>query len=123
MTNNPQKFSPACVLYAASGMANTLLDLNRQGEARSIFREQIPIARRILGPAHRTTLGMISNLTIAVCSDEGTSRDDFVEAMTLQEEAVGVLCQVFGGSHPITLQAKHNLAKAQADLLRRDSRG
>ena len=47
-------------LKAANNYANSLVNLKRFEEAKSVLRKTMPVARRVLGQNDRTTLGMQS---------------------------------------------------------------
>ena len=65
------------------------------------MRKTIPVARRVLGESHETTLRM-RRLTyaLALYNDPGATLDDLREAVTTLEETERIARRVLGATHP-----------------------
>ena len=72
-------------LIAASNYATSLIQLKRFEEAKSLLRKTLPVARRVLGESHDTTLRMRWNYAAALYKDPGATLDDLREAVTTLE--------------------------------------
>ena len=104
----------------------SLLDLERFKEAMALLRKTMPVARRVLGESHQTTLKMRWNYAKALCLehldsvDPGATLDDLREAVTTLEDTERIARRVLGGAHPITMQIERHLQKARAALRARE---
>ena len=101
---------------AAAQHAVDLLHLQRFKEARSVLRKMVPVARRVLGEHHETTLRLRWNYAMALSPDTGATLDDIREAVTTLEEIERTARRVLGGAHPLMLSIETNLRDAQAAL-------
>ena len=108
-------------LTAALNFANSLSDLQRFGEAKTLLRKLIPVARRVLGKGHRLTLKMRQNYAAALCNDPGATLDDFREAVTTLEELERIARRVLGGAHPLTDVLGYSLRESQVALRSREA--
>ena len=95
--------------------------LERYKEAKSFLRKTTPVARRVLGESHSTTLLMRSNYAEALYRDPDATLDDFREAVKTIEATERVARRVFGDAHPITVGIEHDLRKARAALRARET--
>jgi len=104
-------------LIAANNYASSLLDLNRcYAEAKSLMRKTMPVARRVLGEDHDTTLAMRQNFAMALYKDTDATLDDLREAVTTIEDTLRIARRVFGGAHPITVDIGRFLQASRAAL-------
>ena len=96
-------------LTAALGLANALHNQSQLGQARSLLREQVKIAERVLGPETEMTL-KLSSVLLLVLEDTNnfmlTAAEpveaDVREAEALTEHLRKSLVRVLGASHPHT---------------------
>ena len=100
----------------ANNYANSLNDLQRFGEARSLLRRTIPVARRVLGDCNDVTLSMRWNYARALYMDPAATLADLREAVATFEDAERIARRVLGGSHPITEGIDDELREARAAL-------
>ena len=104
-------------LIAAINCAASLRDLERFGEAKSLLRKTMPLARRVLGENHDFTLSMKKSYATALCFDPGATLDDLREAVTTLEDVGRIAQQVLGGSHPFTKRSENEVQNARLALL------
>ena len=108
-------------LLAANNYAWNLEDLNRHKEAKALAHKSIPVARRILGASHLTTIRLRWIYARSLYLNDGATLDDLREAVTTLEELERITRRVFGGAYPITVEIKDDLRDARA-VLRLDLR-
>jgi len=108
-------------LVAANNYANTLVDLERFEEARSLLPKTIPVARRFLGEGNRLTLKMRSLYGWAIYKDTRAALDDLREAVTTLEDAKRIARRVFGGAHPLVAEIELSLRESRAALRARET--
>ena len=108
-------------LLAANNYAITLNRHLRFGEARSLLRKTIPVARRVLGENHDTKLRMRWIYAVALYKDDGATLDDLHEAVTTLEDLERTARRVFGFSHPLTTGIEAALPSARAALRARET--
>jgi tetratricopeptide (TPR) repeat protein len=106
-------------LLEANNYANCLLNLERFEAAKPLLRKTIPIARRVLGASHETTLRIMWNYARALYSDTDATLDDLREAVTTLEEMEPAARRVLGGAHPFVLSIERSLRASRAALLGR----
>ena len=111
----------ADTLLSALNYASTLSRLERHEEAKSLLRESMPVAQRILGASHDYTLRMMTIYAIALISAGGATLADRREAATTLEEAERIARRVLGGAHPVTTGIEKALGVARAALARETS--
>ena len=85
------------------------------------MRKMVPVARRVLGDSHLTTLTLRSNYARALYNDPGATLDDLREAVTTLEDAGRIARRVLGGSHPLTSAIERDLQKSRAALRARET--
>jgi len=73
-----------------------------------------PLARRVLGASHETTLKMRWIYARALYNDTGATLDDLREAVETLEETARTARRVFGGAHPLIEAIEWHLRKARA---------
>uniref|UniRef100_A0A7S3ZXG6 Uncharacterized protein n=1 Tax=Pelagomonas calceolata TaxID=35677 RepID=A0A7S3ZXG6_9STRA len=91
---------------AANSLAAALSRLRRFEEARSLLRNTIPLAQRVVGHpivGEDRELTLIMKLTYAKClyKDDGATLDDLREAVAMLEELERTSRRVLGGAHPM----------------------
>mmetsp|Transcript_1802 Transcript_1802/g.5973 ORF Transcript_1802/g.5973 Transcript_1802/m.5973 type:complete len:132 (-) Transcript_1802:115-510(-) len=106
---------------AANSLAAALSRLRRFEEARSLLRNTIPLAQRVVGHpivGEDRELTLIMKLTYAKClyKDDGATLDDLREAVTTLEDTERIARRVLGGAHPFTLAVERNLRNARFAL-------
>ena len=107
-------------LIAASNYANSLVNIKRFEEAKSVLRKMMPVARRVLGVTYELTLRMKWNYARALYTDTGATLDDLREAVTTLAETERTARRVFGGAHPTTKGIQDALQNARALLRARE---
>ena len=100
--------------------AAELLYLRRFDETKSVICKMMPVARRVLGDSHETTLLMRWNYATALYEDDAATLDDLREAVTTLEETARTARRVLGATHPITVKIEHALPDARAALRARE---
>ena len=80
----------------------------------------MPLARRVLGDLHQTTLMMRSSYAEALSEDNSTL-DDLREAVATLEDTVRIARRVLGSPHPLTVQIEGQLQDSGAALRTRDT--
>ena len=81
----------------------------------------MPVARRALGPSHRTTLRMSWHFAMVVYENNRATLDDLREAVTTLEDTERIARRVFGGTHPSTTAHEDILRNARAALGARET--
>ena len=99
----------------------SLKDLQRLAEAKSLSRQMIPVAQRILGDEANLTLYMRSNYARALYSDPKAKLDDLREAVTTLEDTERISRRILGGQHPTTVGFEQDLRHARATLGARET--
>ena len=89
-------------------------------EARSLLRKMIPVARRVFGASHDSTLRVLGWYAEALYKDPGATLDELREAVTTLEETEPTARRVLGGAHPITSVMEGDLREARAALRARE---
>ena len=104
-------------LTAAVNYASSLGHMKHYAEAKSLLRETIPVARRVLGDPHRLTLKLRWAFVEALYQNDGVTLDELREAVTMLEEMKPTARRVLGGAHPVTAGIERRLREAR-DALR-----
>ena len=107
-------------LVAASNYAFTLINLQRFEESKTLLREMMPVARRVLGENNSLTLKMRRAYGEALYKDPGATLDDLREAVETLEELTRTARRVLGGAHPLTVDIGRGLQYARSALAARD---
>ena len=76
----------------------------------------MPVARRVLGEAHRLTLKMRWAYARALYGDPDATLDDLRECVMTLEETERIAQRVLGGAHPLTTEIGDNLRLSRATL-------
>ncbi len=108
------------ILRAAYNYATSLFKLKRFGEARSLLRKIMPLARRVLGNNNETTLTMRLCYARTLYEDTAATLDDIREAITTLEDIERTARRVLGGTHPTTTGIEKSLRQARAALRARE---
>ena len=103
-------------LVAASNYAFTLINLQRFEESKTLLREMMPVARRVLGENNSLTLKMRRAYGEALYKDPGATLDDLNEAVKTLEETARTARRVMGGSHPLAVAIEKSLLRSRAAL-------
>ena len=103
---------------AAINHAISLKDLSRFEEAKSLLRETMPVARRVLGESNDVMLRLRWNYADALYKDDDATLDDLREAVYTLEETTRTAQRVLGGAHPMTVDIGRTLQYARAALAR-----
>ena len=106
-------------LVAASNYANSLLELKRFEEPKTLLNKTLPAARRVLGESHDVTLRMRWIYARVLYEDPGATLDDLREAVTTLEEVERTAQRVMGGAHPLVAEIEVVLRGARAALAAR----
>ena len=108
-------------LLAANNLASSLARYrDSYGEAKTLWRTLIPIARRSLGEGNDLTLTLEINYARTLYEDTGATLDDLREAATTLEDTVRIVRRWLGPSHPTTEDVVRELQNARAALAARD---
>ena len=84
------------------------------------MRKTMPVARRVHGEDHDSTLKSRWIYARALYLDDGATLDDLREAETMLEDVERTARRVFGGAHPTTRGIEHHLRTTRAALRARD---
>ena len=106
----------------ADNYADSLVQLQRFQEAKSLLGKIMPVARRVLGENHDLTLRIRCIYAMALVNGNATL-GDLREAVRTLEETERTARRVLGGAHPTAVQIESNLklARELAVLRRRPS--
>ena len=99
----------------------SLLGLKRFDKAKTMLYRMMPVARRALGPSHRTTLRMSWHFAMVIYENDRATLDDLREAVTTLADAGRIARRVLGGAHPLTVGIEGTLRKARAALRARET--
>ena len=103
-------------LISANNYANSLIELRRFDQAKSLLRKSIRVARRFLGENTETALKMSWYYAGALYDDPAATLDNLREAVSTLEETERTARRVLGGAHPFTKGAECELRKSRAAL-------
>ena len=101
---------------AANNYATSLVTLERFEETKSLLRETMPVARRVLGEGHDLTLRMRWTYAGALYDDPGATLGDLREAVSTLEDMERTARRVLGGAHPLVVQIERHLRAAREVL-------
>ena len=107
-------------LFSANNLVLSLLDLERFEEVRSLLREMMPVAQRVLGESNSLTLKLRRIYAQALYRDPGATLDDLREAVTTFEDVERVARRVLGGQHPFTRSSEKSVRVSRATLSARE---
>ena len=106
---------------ASNNYALSLIKLQRFGEARSLLRKTVLVARRVHGDNQELVTSLRRNYARVLYDDPGATLDDMREAVTTLEELERIARRVLGGAHPLTTNIGTNLRDARAALRARET--
>ena len=106
-------------LREASSYSESLIQLKRYQEVKSLLRKTIPVARRVLRDDNILTLIMKWSYATALCNDDAATLDDLREAVTTFEEIDRTARRVLGGAHPITVDIGTSLRVSREKAMAR----
>ena len=110
----------AITLLAANNYADSLNDLGRFKEVKSLRRKAIPVARRVLGEGHDVTFRMRKGYARALYEDPAATLDDLREAVNTLEDTARIARRVMGSAHPLTATIEEDLRRSRAALRARE---
>ena len=108
-------------LIDAVNLSESLIEAKLFDEARSLLRDNIPVARRTLGDGNEYTLMLRTNSAWAIYRDTNSSRDVH-EAVAILEDVVRTTRRVFGTEHPFFAEYRKDLESARMRLADDESR-
>ena len=108
-------------LIAANNYANHLLIVQRFGEAKSLLRRTIPVARRVFAENNRLTLGMQQIYAKTLYTDPDATLSDLREAVGTLEETNRTARRVFGSSNQFVVLIGQSREEASAALRARET--
>ena len=108
-------------LISAYNYAIALIELQRFDQAKSLLRQSVRVARRVLGENVETTLKLRWIYAAALYEDPDAALDDFREAVTTLEETTQIARRVLGAAHPVTAEIEPYLRDARAALAARET--
>ena len=106
-------------LVAANNYAVTLRNLQHFEEAKSLLRESMPVARRVLGEDDAATLTMRWSYAQTLYEDDSATLAELREAVTTLEDTERIAQRVLGGAHPLTVDIEGELQDARDALYAR----
>ena len=101
--------------------ASSLRLLQRFEEAKSLFRNTIPVAQRFIGESDSVMLMIKMAYAETLYKDADATLDDLREAVTTLLEPERTARRVFGGSNPLTVDIEGSLRDARAALRARET--
>ena len=104
------------ILQDVTNLGESLVHTSHFTEARSLMRKHLPIARRVVGPDHEITYGIIETLAGAMFQNALAPRKDLVEATEMLTKQLKRLRQVLGAAHPDTQRHEGYLKHIQERL-------
>ena len=107
-------------LIAANNYASSLTHLKHFEEAKSLLRKTIPVARRVLGENHESTLRVRWVYARSLYEDPSATLDDLHEAVTTLEETGRIARRVLGSEHPLTMTFGRSERDSRAALRARN---
>ena len=108
-------------LLAANNYAVSLTHVERFEEGKSLLRKTMPVARRVLGENHETTLRTRWYYADALYMDDGATHADLREAVAVLGDLEPTARRVFGGAHPLAYAIECALRDARAALRARET--
>ena len=108
-------------IASAHNYANSLCELRRFEEAKTLLRKTLPVARRVLGESHELTLRMRRVYARALFLDPAATLDDLQNSITTFEEILRITRRVLGGAHPVTTGIEEDLQETRVALRAHES--
>jgi tetratricopeptide (TPR) repeat protein len=110
----------AQTMREAMNYANSLCELQRFEEAKSLLRKTMPVAQRVLGESNVLTLKMRWTYAGALHDSSSATLDDFREVVTTLEDTASIARRVLGTKHPLVEANELNLRNARATTRARE---
>ena len=108
-------------IIEALNYADSLVNIQRFKEAKSLMCKMLPLARRVLGEEHRLTLKIRWTYAEALYKDDAATLEDLRAAVTTLEEIGHIARRVMGGAHPLTEVIELLLRDARATFAARET--
>ena len=108
-------------ISAAVNYADSLMEFERFTEVKSLLREVIPMARRVLGETNITTLRLRWLYVVALYKDDSATLADVQEAVTTLETIANWWNRVLGPARDETVSVQAALASAREALRERET--
>ena len=108
-------------LREANNYAASLLIAKRFGEAKSLMRKSVPVARRVLGESKTLAFRLKWSYAMALYKPTAASLDDLREAVMTLEETERAARRALGGSHPHVADIERTLREARDTLSAREA--
>ena len=105
----------------SNNYAESLRNLERFTEAKSLLRKTMPVARRVLGENHEITHKMLWIHAEMLCEDDSTTLDDLRELVTTLEDSARGARRVYGSAHPFSKGCEYYLERLRAALAAREA--
>ena len=107
-------------LLAAHNLATSFISLERFAEAKSLLRDTMPVAQRVLRENDDIPSRLKWLYAKALYKDDGATADDLREAIQTLEDAEPIARRVLGGSHPLVAWIEQSLLDSRAALRARE---
>ena len=118
MARRDARFRAQAVI-AASNYADSLMNLERREDAKSLLRKSIPVSQHALGENDDTTIRM--RALYAQVLYAGGTLNDVREAVTMLEDMERTARRVLGGAHPLFGLIEDDLRRSRAALAARET--
>jgi len=106
----------ARTIIEAHNYASCLGRLKRYAEVKTLLRNLIPVAQRVLGDCNDRTLSMQYGYAWALYRKDGATLGDLRESVTTLEDTARIRRRVFGDAHPATTDVEKCLKSVRAVL-------
>ena len=103
-------------LLAAHNLAASFISLERFAEAKSLLRDTMPVAQRVLRENDDIPSRLKWLYAKALYKDDGATADDLREAIQTLEDAEPIARRVLGGLHPLVALFEQSLLDSRAAL-------
>ena len=116
----------SCLVRAAEvaeeshNLASSFISLERFAEAKSLLRDMMPVAQRVLRENDDIPSRLKWLYAKALYKDDGATADDLREAIQTLEDAEPIARRVLGGSHPLVAWIEQSLLDSRAFLVARE---
>ena len=110
----------ARTIHGAICYANSLVALERFGEAKALLRKRTPMARRVLGESHVISLGMRWIYAKTLYLNASATLGDLRESVETLEKTARIARRVFGSAHPEVVRVEKDLHSARVVLAARE---
>ena len=105
---------------AAHNLTSSFISLERFAEAKSLLRDTMPVAQRVLRENDDIPSRLKWLYAKALYKDDGATADDLREAIQTLEDAEPIARRVLGGSHPLVAWIEQSLLDSRAFLVARE---